>query len=1247
MDVRWQIRLFGELAVENNGRVLSHFRSQKTAALLAYLAYYHPRAHSRDFLIELLWPDADLQAARHNLSNALSWLRRQLEPRSVDGGSLMVDGPTPPGRSQPSTLNPQPSTLIVADRFSVRLNTEAVATDVADFRAALQAASGAGTSTERAQALASAVELYRGELLPGYFEDWILQERQWLSERYLQALGTLLSHLEQAGEFERALEYARAGVTADPLSEKAHRDLIRLLAAAGQPDAALRQFGELKRILRQELETVPEAATVALVRQIEAMADRQKEQPPAHDLPAPVAVASSSVRSAAAPAPSPTGTLTFLMTQFEGPGARSAPASAAPSDAMAHHRALLREELQRHNGGELLDLGDGFLVAFPSAGEALSGAVAGQIALAGRVRAEQEVGLRARMALHTRDVQPSDGDAQGLIVHYLQRVLAAGHGGQIVCSGETAALVRRDARPGMGLVDLGVYRLPDLPAPERLFQVEYPGMVPPEFPPLRAEAEYSGHLPPQLTRFFGREEEIAQLRDLLSAAGTRLVTVTGPGGSGKSRLALEVAGRLTAAWRGAIWYVPLTDLKEAWLIITAIRDALGLPRAADLEPLEQIVAFLSRQPCMLLLNNFEQLVEEGAPVVRTLLERVPSLTLLITSRRRLDLPGEREFHLLPLPVPGDVQAPEQLLANDSVKLFVDRARVARLDFQLTDGNAAAVAALCTRLEGLPLALELAAARLRVLTPAQVLARLEQRLDFLVSRERTADARQLSLRATLDWSYQLLSPELQPFFARLSVFRGGWALEAAEAICEGNGGQGAGPALNFMEQLRECSLILVVEEAREARYRFLETVREYAWEQLGEDERDSLEQQHAEFYLALAEEAASRLIGAEQASWLDRLETEQDNMRAALAWATRHGEGELGLRLGTALWRFWHVRGHLREGRDRLHAVLAMPDAAPRDLRRARALDAAGALAHDQGDLGAAAGLHEESLAIARECGDRETIASALNNLGNVARDQGNAERATTFYEAALAAWRALGNIPRVAIVLNNLGSVARDQGHFEEAFTFYRQSLALQRESGNQRGIATALNNIATVAISQGQHERAGALLNESLSILRELRDSYAIAMVLDNLAHLAFEQGDLARAAELYRECLRIGAELENRQAIAVSLEGLASVLATGDSVSERRLQAARLFGAAEGLRDLAGSPLPESDRIDHARKIAVARSGVEARAWEGAWALGREMSLPQVIAWAVEQPPAPVNSDDSCDEEPCESDWLGLSSR
>jgi tetratricopeptide (TPR) repeat protein len=532
-----------------------------------------------------------------------------------------------------------------------------------------------------------------------------------------------------------------------------------------------------------------------------------------------------------------------------------------------------------------------------------------------------------------------------------------------------------------------------------------------------------------------------------------------------------------------------------------------------------------------------------------------------------------------------------------------------------------VAALCNRLEGLPLALELAAARMSVLSPAQVLERLEQRLDLLVSRERTVDARQLSLRATLDWSYRLLSPELQHFFAQLCVFRGGCSLEAAETICR------EPVALDYIEQLRECSLVLVVEEAREARYRLLETVREYAREQVDDEEFAVLERQHVDFYLAMAEQAAAMLIGAEQTTWLDRLETDHDNLRAALGWAVQRGEGELALRLGTALWRFWHVRGHWREGRDRLGAILSMPGSAARDRLRARALDAAGALAHDQGDLAAAAALHEESLAIARECDDPETIASALNNLGNVARDQGNHPRATASYEAALDAWRALGNMPRVAMALNNLGSVARDQGDYAQAFTFYRQCLALQREAGNQRGVAIALNNMGSVAISQGHFEQAAELLDQSLSILRELRDHYVMAMVLDNLANLAFEQGDLTRAARLHRDCLRFCVELENKQAIAGSLEGMASVLAAGNSRSdEHRLQAARLYGAAEGLRELTGSPLPEGDRIQYDRKVAAARSGVEDGAWEAAWAEGRAMSLPQVIACAVEELPEPV---------------------
>jgi predicted ATPase len=507
---------------------------------------------------------------------------------------------------------------------------------------------------------------------------------------------------------------------------------------------------------------------------------------------------------------------------------------------------VLRREFRRHEGYEASEAGDSFVVAFAGASAALACAVAGQRALAAEPWPTAVDPITVRMALHTGDVELEENGYRDLVLHHAARILVAGHGGQILCSEITAGLLRRNwvmkaevAEPGVKLVDLGIYRLRDVVTPERLFQVSYPGMSSLEFPPLNATPAFTSNLPLQFTRFFGRREEIERLTKMLSSGEgqrvgdersrpdaslnlhpSRLVTLTGPGGSGKTRLALEVAERCVAARRGAVWFVPLADLSDPRLIIDAIRDALHLTPSPEAAPLEQVVAALSHQPTLLVLDNFEHLVAAGAPLIRTLRERVPTLQCLVTSRQRLEVEGEREFPVLPLPTPEEWNNPEQLSLYESVQLFVDRAQAVQPDFQVTNANAAAVAELCHRLEGIPLALELAAARIRLLTPAQMLAHLEHRLDFQTSSRRDATARHRTLRAAVDWSYELLSSELQQFFAWLSVFRGGWTLQAAAAVCEESA------ALDYLSQLQACSLIVAEEISGESRFRMLETLREY-------------------------------------------------------------------------------------------------------------------------------------------------------------------------------------------------------------------------------------------------------------------------------------------------------------------------------------------------------------------------------------------------------------------------------------
>jgi predicted ATPase/DNA-binding SARP family transcriptional activator/class 3 adenylate cyclase len=1246
MDAPWRIELLGWLRAVCGDQIVSRFRRQKTGALFAYLAYYLHRSHPRDALVEMLWPERDPEAGRRDLRVALSSLRRQLEPPGV-----------PPGA------------VLITDRACVQLNPAACTTDVAAFEIALQAASRAG-GTECLQRLEEAVTLYRGELLPGYFEEWLLLERQRLAEAVSQALAQLIRLSEQGGDLRRALHWARRAMSADPLREEGHRELIRLLAASGQTEAALRQYQELERLLDEDLGTAPEAATRVLIRQIQTEQARMisEPSPPASShLPAPVLVPAPSASAASLPFPDPlpTGTVTFLLTDIEGHTALWERAGNGFTAILETHHALLRQQFRQHGGSEIKEMGDGFLVAFPRAGDALACAIASQRALAGYSWPQVSGVLWVRMALHTGDVHSLEGDYHSLVLNLASRMLLAGHGGQILLSEGTATLLRRDLEPGVRLVDLGVYRLRDVAEPERLFQVEYAGMARRVFPRLRAEAGNPGHLPLSFKRFFGREAEIARLRVLLLAEvesgdgrapaphGTvrasspgRLVTLTGPAGTGKTRLALVVADQLQEAWHGAVWFVPLENLMEARLIGEAIQQVLCVSRSPGVDPLEQVITTLARQPSFLLLDGFEHMVQEGAPVVERLWTRIPELTLLVTSRRRLDLPGEREFSVLPLPTPQMRDTPEQLLECASVRLFVDRAQAVRPDFQVTPANTATVAALCERLEGIPLALELAAARAGVLTPAQMLARLEQRFKLLTRRRREGEERHWSLRAALDWSYHLLSPELQRFFAQLSIFRGGWALEAAEGVAE------EPEALDYLEQLYECSLVLAEEGGEEMRYRLLETLREYAAEHVPTQEWAALGRRHAQFFLALAEEAESQFSTDALGECLMRLDREHDNLRAALGWSLENGETEWALRFGRALWRFWYLRCHIAEGRKRLADLLAVP--AENRLTRARVLYGAGMLAYAQGDYEAARSLYEASLRIFKELEDRQSTATTLTQLGAVTLYQRDYQAARALYEESLAIFEWLGDQPSIAASLTHLGFIALRESDYGAAWRFYQASLAVRRELADKRGTVASLGNLGIVALRQGDYTMARALYEESLRIRRDLGDKRAVLTSLHNLAEVVRYQADWGTARALYEESLTIERELDNKRNLAGSLQNLADVVScqgdfeaacslyeeslsihrelgddpgivrglarlAGAAAQGRPERAARLFGAAEALREARGTVIEPGERAAYECAVATARAQLREDEFAAAWVQGRVMPLDQALEYAL----------------------------
>ena len=734
------------------------------------------------------------------------------------------------------------------------------------------------------------------------------------------------------------------------------------------------------------------------------------------------------------------------------------------------------------------------------------------------------------------------------------------------------------------------------------------------------------NLPVQLTSLIGREQQVAAARALLSRPEVRLLTLLGSGGVGKTRLGVQIATEMADVFIDGICFVPLAPISDPDLVVPAIARTFGLGETGERSLLELLQAYLREKHLLLLLDNFEQVVA-AAPVVTELLLSCPDLKMMVTSRTALRVRGEREFPVPPLALPdprhlSDIEALSQYAA---VALFVERAVALKPDFQLTGANARAIAEICARLDGLPLAIELAASRIKLLSPQALLARLGSRLQVLTGGTRDVPERQQTLRNAMKWSYDLLDAGEQRLFRRLSVFVGGCTLAAVEEVCQAMGDV----AVNVLEgvaSLIDKNLLQQVEEANgEPRLVMLETIREYGLECLAASKEDgeveATRRAHADYYLKLAEETEQKLRSAQQVIWLERLEREHDNLRTALRWLVEREEVEMALRLGAALCQFWTMRGHLSEGRQWLEGILSDSRMEMVSMRaRAKALSGAGVMAFTQGDYGRARALCQESLELFQKLGSRRGIAASINGLAFVALAGGDYATASAMFEESLVLLRESGDKWSLADTLyfSALAASFRvDRTDTAAARSKAEESLVISRELGDQRGMAYSLNLLGFLSLLQGQWEAAGLLLEESLAIHKALGNRHGIAYVSLSFGWFSLSQGDYMAARAYSEKSLAVMIELDDRWFIAACLEGLAIAAAAQSSLGEAvasALWAAHLWGTAEALREAIGVPLRSFERAINEWGIAMIRAQLGEQAFAVAWAEGRTLTPAQV---------------------------------
>jgi predicted ATPase/DNA-binding SARP family transcriptional activator/class 3 adenylate cyclase len=1152
-----EFRILGPLQVLEGERELP-LDSPKERSLLAVLLLHAGAVVSRERLIEELWGESPPPTAGKALNVHVSRLRKAL---ARNGDDAIVT------RTPGYALELEPKRLDAA-RFE-RLVAEA------------RGRTAAGDMRSAHALLREALALWRGPALAGVeLESAARNEVGRLEELRLAAEMDRIDCELALGLHEQLISELEALVAEHPLRERLRGQLMLALYRSGRQADALRRYRETRATLVEELGIEPSLPLQRLENAI-LNQDPSLEAPPgaAH---AAVGLETVSPLSGGERISSvsefdpvlPAGTVTFLLTDVEGSTGLWEAYPEAMGEAMARQRAIAVETIERHDGRLPKDQGEGdsVLAAFARAPDSVACALELQRALLTEDWPD-DVRVRVRVALHTGEAKLRDGNYYGAALNRCAWLRAIAHGDQVLLSQVAAELTRDHLPAGAALLDLGEHRLKDVARAERVFQLAHPDL-PADFPPLRSLRAQKHNLPAQLTSFIGREQEIAELKDLL--ATTRLVTLTGAGGSGKTRLALQVAGDLVSEYPDGVWLVELAALSDAKLVGAVVARALGVQEEPSRPLVETLTDTLRAKRLLLVLDNCEHLLAACAGLAEGLLQACPQITVLATSRQPLAIAGETAWAVPTLSVPAAAETGTvDALASEAVRLFIERARSANRTFTPSGDGTAAIVEICRRLDGIPLAIELAAARVRLLTPEQIATRLDDRFALLTDGSRTALPRHRTLRALIDWSYELLFEQEQLLLRRLSVFAGDFGLEAAESVCAGEGIAGQA-VLDLLAQLVDKSLVVAEEQHAETRYRLLETVREFARERLDASDQDApLARRHAGYYRASAEDARAEAERSGDARRWSRLaQAEHDNLRAALDFYAASGETTNEIRLATVLGDFWILRGYYAEGRRRLEGILARRS--DRDALRATALNQLHRIVLRQHDLEEANAVGSERLALARQLGDRRGVAWTLVGLANAASTAGDIDAARRMLGEAESLFRALDETMGVVVVANDAGELALLDGDFAAAAEQFNAGLAL--------------------------HERVGRPG-------RTLRTGLAHALLL---------QGRLNDARPLYRQVFEEAVEIGHTVAIADALLGAAAVC---DADAGDPTAAARLLGAAESLLGETGVEFDRADSMLRDRIAGRIEALLDATDLARALDDGRNLHITEAVDLALQQ--------------------------